>query len=381
MKDFTLKTIDNTEILSELESIGFDKSYSNIAQNKYKYLNIKIYDLTLPQANILKQTALSYGSDCAIHKDVLINNIDKTDCILTGSISQLKKISKSLENQQFSLNILSKRIEEIILQQTEKHKTKLAGILNVTTNSFSDGGKYLDKEKATRHFVEMITDGADIIDIGAESTKPFSEPVDAKTQLERILPILDFIKEKDIKTPISIDTRSAEVAQECIKNGATIINDVSGFDYDEKMIDVIKNSDVKIILQHSQGTPENMQVNPTYKNVVDEIFKNLNSKVDYATSNGIDKTRIIIDVGIGFGKRREDNFELIKRMSEFKSIGCEIMAGISRKSFLALDEELEKDIYTTALSTMLIEQKIDYLRVHNVKMHKKLLELMENFGE
>lgn len=381
MKNFTLKTIDNTEILSELESIGFDKSYSNIAQNKYKYLNIKIYDLTLPQANILKQTALSYGSDCAIHKDVLINNIDKTDCILTGSISQLKKISKSLENQQFSLNILSKRIEEIILQQTEKHQTKLAGILNVTTNSFSDGGKYLDKEKATRHLVEMITDGADIIDIGAESTKPFSEPVDAKTQLERILPILDFIKEKDIKTPISIDTRSAEVAQECIKNGATIINDVSGFDYDEKMIDVIKNSDVKIILQHSQGTPENMQVNPTYKNVVDEIFKNLKSKVDYATSNGIDKTRIIIDVGIGFGKRREDNFELIKRMSEFKAIGCEIMAGISRKSFLALDEELEKDIYTTALSTMLIEQKIDYLRVHNVKMHKKLLELMENFGE
>ena len=381
MKDFTLKTIDNTEILSELESIGFDKSYSNIAQNKYKYLNIKIYDLSIPQANILKQTALSYGSDCAIHKDVLINNIDKTDCILTGSISQLKKISKSLENQQFSLNILSKRIEEILLQQTEKHKTKLAGILNVTTNSFSDGGKYLDKEKATRHLVEMITDGADIIDIGAESTKPFSEPVDAKTQLERILPILDFVKEKDIKTPISIDTRRAEVAQECIKNGATIINDVSGFDYDKKMLEVIKNSDVKIILQHSQGTPENMQVNPTYKNVVDEIFKNLNSKVDYATSNGIDKARIIIDVGIGFGKRREDNFELIKRMSEFKSIGCEIMAGISRKSFLALEEELEKDIYTTALSTMLIEQKIDYLRVHNVKMHKKLLELMENFGE
>lgn len=381
MKDFTLKTIDTTEILSELEAIGFDKSYSNIAQNKYKYLNIKIYDLSLPQANILKQTALSYGSDCAIHKDVLINNIDKTDCILTGSISQLKKISKSLENQQFSLNILSKKIEEILLQQTEKHKTKLAGILNVTTNSFSDGGKYLDKEKATRHLVEMITDGADIIDIGAESTKPFSEPVDAKTQLERILPILDFVKEKDIKTPISIDTRSAEVAQECIKNGANIINDVSGFDYDEKMLDVIKNSDVKIILQHSQGTPENMQVNPTYKNVVDEIFKNLKSKVDYATSNGIDKSHIIIDVGIGFGKRREDNFELIKRMSEFKAIGCEIMAGISRKSFLAIDEELEKDIYTTALSTMLIEQKIDYLRVHNVKMHKKLLELMENFGE
>lgn len=380
MKDFTLKTIDNTEILTELENIGFDKSYSNIAQNKYKYLNIKIYDLSIPQANILKQTALSYGCDCAIHKDVLINKIDKTDCILTGSISQIKKIAKSLEHQQFSLNILSEKLEEIIRQQQENHKTKLAGILNITTNSFSDGGKYLEKDDAIKHLETMIAEGADIIDIGAESTKPFSEPIDSKTQLERILPILDYIKEKNIKTPISIDTRSAEVAQECIKNGASIINDVSGFDYDEKMIDVIKNSTVKIILQHSQGTPENMQVNPTYDNVIDEIFKNLKAKVDYALSNSIDKSRIIIDVGIGFGKRREDNFELIKRMSEFKALGCEIMAGISRKSFLALDDELEKDIYTTALSTLLIEQKIDYLRVHNVKMHKKLLDLMENFN-
>ena len=380
MKDFTLKTIDNTEILTELENIGFDKSYSNIAQNKYKYLNIKIYDLSIPQANILKQTALSYGCDCAIHKDVLINKIDKTDCILTGSISQIKKIAKSLEYQQFSLNILSERLEEIIRQQQENHKTKLAGILNITTNSFSDGGKYFEKDDAIKHLETMIVEGADIIDIGAESTKPFSEPIDSKTQLERILPILDYVKEKNIKTPISIDTRSAEVAQECIKNGASIINDVSGFDYDEKMIDVIKNSTVKIILQHSQGTPENMQVNPTYDNVIDEIFKNLKAKVDYALSNGIDKSCIIIDVGIGFGKRREDNFELIKRMSEFKALGCEIMAGISRKSFLALDNELEKDIYTTALSTLLIEQNIHYLRVHNVKMHKKLLNLMENFN-
>ena len=380
MKDFTLKTIDNTEILTELENIGFDKSYSNIAQNKYKYLNIKIYDLSIPQANILKQTALSYGCDCAIHKDVLINKIDKTDCILTGSISQIKKIAKSLEYQQFSLNILSERLEEIIRQQQENHKTKLAGILNITTNSFSDGGKYFEKDDAIKHLETMVVEGADIIDIGAESTKPFSEPIDSKIQLERILPILDYVKEKNIKTPISIDTRSAEVAQECIKNGASIINDVSGFDYDEKMIDVIKNSTVKIILQHSQGTPENMQVNPTYDNVIDEIFKNLKAKVDYALSNGIDKSRIIIDVGICFGKRREDNFELIKRMSEFKALGCEIMAGISRKSFLALDDELEKDIYTTALSTLLIEQNIHYLRVHNVKMHKKLLNLMENFN-
>ncbi len=352
MKDFTLKTIDNTDILEELENIGFDKSYSKTAQNKYKYLNIKIYDLSLPQANILKQTALSYGSDCAIHKDVLINNIDKTDCILTGSISQLKKIAKSLEYQQFSLNILSEKIEEIIIQQEKTTKTKLAGILNITTNSFSDGGKYLEKEEATKHLIEMITDGADIIDIGAESTKPFSEPVDAKTQLERILPILDFIKENNIKTLISIDTRSSEVAQKCIEKGAKIINDVSGFDYDEKMIEIVANSGKKVIIQHSQGNPENMQVKPTYENVVDEIYLALKNKIERAESKGISKENIIIDVGIGFGKTKAHNFELIRRIDEFKSLGCEVMLGISRKSLLDMANESNetKDIYTTALS-------------------------------
>lgn len=379
MNNFIIKTITNSEIERELENIGFDCSYKNIASDKYKYLNLKIYDLTLPQANILKQAALSLGSDCAIHKDVLTNNIEKTDCILTGSISQLKKIAKSLEHQQFKLPILSKKIEEAISPKPFC-ATKLVGILNLTNNSFSDGGEYLDYEKAISHLHEMINDGADIIDIGAESTKPYSSPIPKQVQLQRILPILENINKNQIKTPISIDTRSSVVAKACIENGVSIINDVSGFDYDNKMIDVIKNSDVKIIIQHSQGTPETMQLNPRYSSIIDDLFLNLKNKIDLANQNGISNDRIIIDVGIGFGKTREHNFELIKRIDEFKALNCPIIIGISRKSFIGLETNEEKDIYSVALSALLIEKKVDYLRVHNVKMHKKLLELMKNFG-
>jgi len=381
MKSFTVKTINNTDIEKELEIIGFDNSYKKIAKDKYEYLNIKIYDLTIPQANILKQTALSNGTDCAVNKNVLTNSTEKTDCILAGSVYQLKKISKSLKKQQFGLKELSENIENIIELQNKKSKTKLVGILNITENSFSDGGKYLDTENAIEHLHLLISEGADIIDIGAESTKPYSKPVSVEIQWKRLSPILDYINNNNINIPISIDTRNSEIAKKCIEKGVSIINDVSGFDYDEKMIDVIKNSDVKIIIQHSQGTPETMQDNPQYTNIVDDIYKELENKVKFAQEHNIEKSRIIIDVGICFGKTREDNFELLRRIEDFKSLGCEVMVGISRKSFLKLSDNIEKDIYSTALSTLLIEKEVDYLRVHNVKMHKKLLELMEIYGE
>ena len=215
MKTFSIKTLTNTDIEQELGIIGFDESYRKVAKDKFKHINIKIYDLTLPQANILKQTALSIGTDCAVNRNVLTNKVEKTDCILTGSVSQLKKISKSLKKQQFNLNELSKEIDNLIELQNKKTQTKLVGILNITENSFSDGGQYLDKDKAIEHLHELINDGADIIDIGAESTKPYSTPIETKIQLKRILPVLEYIKNNDIQIPISIDTRDSIVAKKC----------------------------------------------------------------------------------------------------------------------------------------------------------------------
>ena len=194
-----------------------------------------------------------------------------------------------------------------------------------------------------------------------------------------MLPILEFIKSNNINIPISIDTRSANVAKACIEAGATIINDVSGFDYDENMIDVVAQTGVKVIVQHSKGTPENMQDDVCYESLLDEIYLNLRSKVEKALIKGVKKENIIIDPGIGFGKTREDNFEIIRRIEEFYGLDCEVMLGVSRKSLLNMPEPDNdmKDIFTVALNSLAVENKVDYIRVHNVKLHKQLISILK----
>lgn len=378
MHDFLIKEIHNTDMKQELLNIGFDRGYSRFATSKYNYVNLKIFDLSVPQANILKQSALSVGADCATHREVITGKAELTACILGGSLSQIDKIAKKIKGQPFGLKDLSEQLLNFISKKEKPSETKLMGVLNLTENSFSDGGLYYEYDDAIKHLKKLIKDGADIIDIGAESTKPYSEPVEVEEQLDKLLPILKYVEEKKIETPISIDTRSSKVARICIQYGAKIINDVSGFDYDEQMIDVIaQNSHVKIILQHSLGTPENMQENPTYSNLMDEIYCSLHNKVQLALSRGIKKENIIIDPGIGFGKTRKDNFEILKRWQELNGIGCPVLIGVSRKSLLNMPKSTneEKDIYTLALDSILISQKVDYLRVHNVKLHKNFLDM------
>lgn len=370
MKDFIIKEIINANLEEEIKAIGFENSYAQFVTDKYEYKTLKIFSLTAPQANILKQTALSFGADCATHREVITGKIDTADCILGGSVSTLKKIAEKLENQPFGLKILKSSILAQ-LEPNAPHKTQLVGILNLTTNSFSDGGQYWNFEDAKEKFLSLIADGADIIDIGAESTKPFSQPISAKNQLEKLLPILDFARNKNIK--ISIDTRSSVVAQEVLKHGDYIINDVSGLEFDKDMAKIIAQNNATVVIQHSKGTPDSMQNNPTYKNLTDEIFLDLKNKTDFAKNSGIEN--IIIDVGIGFGKTQSHNIELIKRIGEFKSLGYPIMLGTSRKSFLGItndDNEL-KDALTLGYNALAINAQIDYLRVHNVKLHREFL--------
>lgn len=378
MHDFLLKELHNTNIEKELADIGFDKTYTNKAKNKFEYKTFKIFNLTVAQANILKQTALSVGADCGTHREVITGKIEKSSCILGGSLSQLTNIVNKLQFQPFRLKNLGEQLSEQ-LNVKNNIKTQIMGILNITQNSFSDGGMYYRFEDSIKHLNQLIEDGADIIDIGAESTKPYSMAISAEEQLEKIEPVLKYIKENNITIPISIDTRSAKVAKRCIDFGVNIINDVSGFDYDEKMVEIIAQTpSVKIIIQHSKGTPENMQNAPQYENLMDEIYINLKNKVDYALSNGINKSNIIIDLGIGFGKTKQHNLEIIKRWKELKTIGCPILIGLSRKSLLELNsaDNKEKDIYTLALDSILINEDIDYIRVHNVKLHKKLQDIL-----
>lgn len=377
MHDFLIKKISLTNIETELLNIGYDKSYSFKGKEKFEYLNFKIFDVSATQANIIKQLALSVGADCATHKQVITGEIKSSDCILGGNISQLRLIVQKLQLQPFGLKDLGNNLEEKI-KNPPNSRTKIVGILNITPDSFSDGGKYFSINDAIRHIEELINDGADIIDIGAETTKPGSQGVSSEEQLKRIIPVLDYIKKKNIAVSVSIDTRNSEVASVCADYGIAIINDVSGFDYDKNIAKVIAKNNLKVIIQHSLGTPETMQNNPEYKNIIDDIYKSLDNKINYAITQGIKRKNIIIDPGIGFGKTREQNLEIIKRWKEFQSLECPIMIGISRKSFLNMKDASneEKDVYTLAINSTLINEKIDYIRVHNVKIHKRLQNIL-----
>ena len=365
MQDFVIKTLSTHDIEAELEKIGFDSTYRAKASDKYCYKTLKIYDLSLPQANILKQTALSFGADCGVHRDVLVSKVEKTDVIIGGSISQLYKICEKLKQQPFSLKNLAEQIEFQLKPQ--KRKTKLVGILNLTPDSFSKDGIMTSKE-AIEHLYQLIEDGADMIDIGAESTRPNSKPVDPSEQIKRLSLVMNEVK--NIQIPVSVDTKSAEVARYALENGVKIINDVSGLDYDLKMVDVIAEYKASIVIQHSTGASENVE---SYSDVVENVYKYLYNKVNFVKSKGIND--IIIDVGIGFGKSKEDNFELLDRIEEFYSLGQPLMVGVSRKSLLGVNEDNNdlKDSLTLALNYPLMLKKVDYLRVHNIKIHKQLL--------
>ena len=369
MSNFLLRQVEYNNIQEELASIEFDSSYRNKIAEKFRHKNIKIYNLSLAQANILKQTALIFGADCAINRNVITGNIEKSDVILCGSYSQLLKISEKLKSQPFKLAILAKEIEDFL--KPSLRKTKIVGILNVTPDSFSDGGLYNEPQTAIKKLVELFEDGADMVDIGAESTRPNSVAVNSEEQIKRLKPVLEFIqKEFNGKLPISLDTRSSDVADFALNLGVNIINDVSGAEYDPKILNVVSKYNAGIILQHSKGTPNS---EPVYTNLIDEIFSGLKNKVDYAKEAGINN--IIIDPGIGFGKSRLDNLKILDSIDDFYGLNCPVMIGISRKRILGIptSEISLKDALTLAYSYPLIEKKVDFLRVHNVKMHKTFI--------
>lgn len=377
MEKFKLRQIISADIEKELQQIGFDEGYRVAASCKYKYKNLKIYDLTPAQANIVKQTAIACGADCATHRDVITGKVEHSDVILGGSESELKKIAEKLKQQPFKLDELGNTIVESL--NIKKRTTMLVGILNITPDSFSDGGLYFNPSDSQKHLMQMIEDGADMIDIGAESTRPFSEEVVSEEQVKRLKPILEFIQKENINVPISVDTRNSVVADFALSSGANIINDVSGFDFDKNMVNIVAKHEAGVIIQHSKGTPETMQVAPQYTNLMEEIYRALQEKAEYAKSLGIKE--IIIDPGIGFGKTNDDNFEIIDRCEEFFSMGYPVMIGISRKSLLQITEannEL-KDTLSVALSYPLARIGVDYLRVHNIKLHKKMLNLIKSY--
>ncbi|RMG67998.1 MAG: dihydropteroate synthase, partial [Nitrospirae bacterium] len=202
------------------------------------------------------------------------------------------------------------------------------GILNVTPDSFSDGGMYMDRQRAVEHALRMVEEGADIIDIGGESTRPGAEPVPLEEELRRTIPVIEAISEK-VDVPISIDTYKAEVARRAIEAGATIVNDISGLRFDPEMASVVAEKGVALVIMHIKGTPRDMQKNPEYDDLFGEIIEYLRGSIEIAKKAGVPEERIVIDPGIGFGKKPEHNLQIINRLDRFSELGRPILVGPS----------------------------------------------------
>ena len=244
----------------------------------------------------------------------------------------------------------------------------IMGILNVTPDSFSDGGKYLEKNNAINHALAMIDNGADIIDVGGESTRPFSDPVSLDEEISRVIPVIEGIR-KESDVCISIDTTKSEVATAALNSGASLINDVSAMEVDPLMIDVALKFDCPIIIMHMKGTPKSMQDNPQYESLISDIKDYLQERVDFIVSKGINSKKIVIDPGIGFGKTVENNFEIINNLNHFTKMGFPVMLGASRKSFIGISLDLpEEDRLEGSLAANIIglQNGAKIFRVHDV---------------
>jgi dihydropteroate synthase len=252
-------------------------------------------------------------------------------------------------------------------------RSYVMGILNVTPDSFSDGAKFFDLEAAIKHGMGMAGQGADIIDVGGESTRPGADPVSADEEIQRTVPVIRELA-KRIDIPLSIDTTKADVARRALDAGAEIVNDISALRADPEMVDVAVSYQAPVVLMHMLGSPKTMQQDTCYDSIIDDITEFLKKRIDFAINNGVERNKIIIDPGIGFGKSvGNDNFEIIREMRSFASLGLPVLVGPSRKAFIGrlLDAEVdERDIGTLATVSIAIHNGANIVRVHNVAQTK-----------
>lgn len=256
---------------------------------------------------------------------------------------------------------------------------RIMGIINVTPDSFSDGGRYCTLDGIVAQADALVAAGADLLDVGGESTRPFALPVSEEEELRRVVPAIVAIRKK-YSLPISIDTCKAEVARQALMAGADMINDVSALRHDPAMIDLVRTSTVPVVIMHMQKTPGDMQVEPYYQDVVGEILDFFRERLSWLRAQGVDCRRIILDPGIGFGKTLSHNLLILKKLSAFSALGQPVLLGHSRKRFLGNitgRQEGERDLATAVVSALAVMQGVSIVRVHDVASSKQAIQIAE----
>lgn len=258
-------------------------------------------------------------------------------------------------------------------------RVRIMGILNVTPDSFSDGGRFLGSEALRNQAEAMLAAGVDIIDVGGESTRPFAPPVSPDEELSRVIPAIGIIRELDADIPISVDTTKAVVARQALAAGADMLNDISAMTFDPEMVEVAAQGDWPVVVMHTRGTPRDMQLNPRYDDVVGEIKDYLARRLAELTAAGIAARRLIIDPGIGFGKTLAHNLEILRNLASFRELGRPLLIGHSRKSFLAgilgdIPAD-RRDLPSAVVSALVVLGGADIIRTHNVEATSQAIKL------
>ncbi|HRS83764.1 MAG TPA: dihydropteroate synthase [Smithellaceae bacterium] len=382
------------EAVALFQRIGVDPYGVRAMTPKTRHVNILLSSQPCKIANILKQEMLSLGADAAVARGSVSCTVDATDVLLMGTLKQIGALSGKIEKQPFGLGGIARdlrslldRLENrrLVLKTPRREivlgeRTLIMGVLNVTPDSFSDGNRYLDRIRAVERGRQMAEEGADIIDIGGESTRPGAQTVLLKEEIARVLPVVEELAAK-LTVPVSVDTMKARVAEKALEAGAEIINDVSALAGDRKMASVIRKADAALVLMHMRGTPADMQSgNLHYDDLTGEILSFLERAVGKALAAGIGLERLVVDPGIGFGKTYEDNCRILNRLDEFKSLGLPLLVGTSRKAFIgsvtgdAADRRLEGTAATVAAAVM---NGCHIVRVHDVAAMKKVAAMTD----
>jgi dihydropteroate synthase len=381
------------DLRQELARVGADAECWDIFVAKHRPLAFHLDDLSTAAANILKQVAIGCGGDCAVHRQVASGRTRRGDAVLFVSRRRLPELCRRLAGQPECVARLAPGLLDLDRRASARRRVVVIagrevdlaarahtmGIVNVTPDSFYDGGRWLDPDCAAEQALRLADEGADFIDIGAESTRPGSEPVAPAEQCRRVLPVLVRLQGR-LPVPVSIDTTSAAVARRALDAGAALVNDVSGFGADPKLAKVVARAGVPCVVMHLPASPRVMQRRPHYRDLMGEIVGWLEAALERGVAAGVKRGQLIVDPGIGFGKTAAHNLVVIRRLRELATLGRPVLLGPSRKSFigkaLGLDtaDRLEG---TLAACVLAARNGADILRVHDVGPVVRALRLAD----
>ncbi len=398
MRNYHVRLLDiktAADATSLMRQIGTDIHGVSLMKNKMVHYNFRVGPLPAAAANIIKQEMLSVGGEAAVTRGVINCSADNSDAILSATRKQFRKFCQKLRAQPFSLALMADQIQASLQTQEKttglpficrgvkvdlKQQSLIMGILNVTPDSFSDGNRFYALEEALVQARLLVAEGADIVDIGGESTRPGAARVEEDEELNRVLPVIEAIRREFPNLPISIDTYKSRIAAAALNAGADIINDISAFNFDPKMAGVVASADAYACLMHIQGTPDAMQKDPVYSDLFAEICDYLEKSIRRGIDAGIKREKLILDPGIGFGKTLDHNLLLLKHLRDFTGFSLPLLIGTSRKSFIGkltgdpVDQRLFASLATIAQA---LTKGANIVRVHDVAATKQALTVVD----